>query len=107
MASNVTPFPRLPTPQGQIDNIYMTDLVRALETFIGLVENPGGSRATDLTLTALQSGNDVGLEAGALWVSNCLNTNNDGYVRISLLNVSACSGISATSGLGTVTVAVS
>ena len=100
MASNVTPFPRLPTPQGQIDNIYMTDLVRALETFIGLVENPGGSRATDLTLTALQSGNDVGLEAGALYEL-------DGFVKITLVNVSACSGISATSGLGTVTVAVS
>ena len=100
MASNVTPFPRLPSPQGEIDSIYMTDLVRALETFISVVQNPGGSRATDLTLTALQSGNDVGLEVGALYEL-------DGFVKITLANVSACSGISATSGLGTVTVAVS
>jgi|TARA_R110000868_G_scaffold333505_1_gene594312 hypothetical protein len=100
MASNVTPFPRLPSPQGEIDSIYMTDLVRALETFISVVQNPGGSRATDLTLTALQSGNDVGLEVGALYEL-------DGFVKITLVNVSACSGISATSGLGTVTVAVS
>jgi len=100
MASNVTPFPRLPSPQGEIDSIYMTDLVRALESFISVVENPGGSRATDLTLTALQSGNDVGLELGALYEL-------DGFVKITLANVSACSGISATSGLGTVTVAVS
>jgi hypothetical protein len=100
MASNVTPFPRLPSPQGEIDSIYMTDLVRALETFISVVQNPGGSRATDLTLTALQSGNDVGLELGALYEL-------DGFVKITLANVSACSGISATSGLGTVTVAVS
>ena len=100
MASNVTPFPRLPSPQGEIDSIYMTDLVRALESFISVVENPGGSRATDLTLTALQSGNDVGLEVGALYEL-------DGFVKITLANVSACSGISATSGLGTVTVAVS
>jgi len=107
MPSNITPFPRLPSPRGQIDEVYITDLVRALQTFVTLVENPGRSRATDLTLTSLQSGNDVGLEAGALWVSDCLNTNNDGYVRISLLNVSACSGILATSSLGTVTVAVS
>jgi hypothetical protein len=100
MASNVTPFPRLPSPQGEIDSIYMTDLVRALETFISVVQNPGGSRATDLTLTALQSGNDVGLEVGGLYEVN-------GFVKITLANVSACSGISATSGLGTVTVAVS
>ena len=100
MASNVTPFPRLPSPQGEIDSIYMTDLVRALETFISVVQNPGGSRATDLTLTALQSGNDVGLEVGALYEL-------DGFVKITLVNVSACSGISATSGFGTVTVAVS
>ena len=100
MASNVTPFPRLPSPQGEIDSIYMTDLVRALESFISVVENPGGSRATDLTLTSLQSGNDVGLEVGGLYEVN-------GFVKITLANVSACSGISATSGLGTVTVAVS
>ncbi len=78
----------------------MTDLVRALQTFIALVENPGGSRATDLTLTALTSGNDVGLEVGALYEL-------DGYVKITLANVSACSGTSATSAVGTVTVAVS
>ena len=100
MASNVTPFPRLPSPQGEIDSIYMTDLVRALETFISVVQNPGGSRATDLTLTALQSGNDVGLEVGALYEL-------DGFVKITLANVSACSGISATGAIGTVTVAVS
>ena len=100
MASNVTPFPRLPSPQGEIDSIYMTDLVRALETFISVVQNPGGSRATDLTLTALQSGNDAGLEVGGLYEVN-------GFVKITLANVSACSGISATGAIGTVTVAVS
>jgi hypothetical protein len=78
----------------------MTDLVRALETFISVVQNPGGSRATDLTLTALQSGNDVGLEVGGLYEVN-------GFVKITLANVSACSGISATGAIGTVTVAVS
>ena len=100
MASNVTPFPRLPSPQGEINDSYMTDLVRALQTFISLVENPGGLRATDLTLTSLQLGNDVGLEVGALYVL-------EGYIKITLANVSACSGILATSSLGTVTVAVS
>jgi len=100
MPSNITPFPRLPSPRGQIDEVYITDLVKALQIFITLVENPGRSRATALTLTSLQSGNDVGLEVGALYVL-------EGYIKITLANVSACSGILATSSLGAVTVAVS
>ena len=34
MATNVTPFPRLPTPGKQIDEKYITDLIRALEIFL-------------------------------------------------------------------------
>jgi hypothetical protein len=100
MATNVTPFPRLPTPVGQIDVRYMTDLIRALEYFLAQMQNPGGLRATVLTLTNLQSDNDVGLETGALYEVN-------GFVKITLANVSACAGLAGTGGIGTVTVAVS
>ena len=100
MATNVTPFPRLPTPVWQIDVRYMTDLIRALEYFLAQMQNPGGLRATVLTLTNLQSDNDVGLETGALYEVN-------GFVKITLANVSACGGLAGTSGIGTVTVAVS
>ena len=40
MATNVTPFPRLPTPGQQIDTQYITDLVRALEIFLKQAQNP-------------------------------------------------------------------
>ena len=34
MATNVTPFPRLPSPPQEVDARYLSDLVRALEVFI-------------------------------------------------------------------------
>ena len=40
MATNVTPFPRLPTQPRQIDEKYITDLVRALEIFLRQMQNP-------------------------------------------------------------------
>ncbi len=40
MATNVTPFPRLPTPPQQVDAKYLTDLVRALEIFLRQMQNP-------------------------------------------------------------------
>ena len=100
MATNVTPFPRLPTPPGQIDVKYMTDLIRALEYFLAQVQNPGEVRATGLTLTDIQANNDVGLETGTLYEVN-------GFVKMALANVAACAGSAGTSALGTVTVAVS
>ena len=100
MATNVSPFPRLPTPSGQIDVRYMTDLTRALEYFLAQVQNPGSLRATDITLTDLQAGNDVGLETGALYQVN-------EFIKIALANVSACAGSAGTGAIGTVTVAVS
>ena len=107
MAGNITAFPKLPVPTQQVDVRYLTDLVRALESFINQVQNPGPQRGTAQTLTNLQFGNDVGLEEGALYVTNCINTQSPGYVRISLLNVSACGGLAGTGSVGTVTVAVS
>ena len=100
MATNVTPFPRLPTPSGDIDIRYMTDLTRALEYFLAQVQNPGDLRATTLTLTNIQADNDVGLEAGTLYQVN-------GFVKIALADVAACAGSVGTGAIGTVTVAVS
>ena len=100
MATNVSPFPRLPTPAGQIDVRYMTDLIRTLEYFLAQAQNPGGIRGTDLTLTDLQADNDVGLASGTLYQVN-------GFVKITLADVAACAGSAGTGAIGTVTVAVS
>ena len=40
MATNVTPFPRLPTPPNEVNAQYLTDLVRALEIFLRQAQNP-------------------------------------------------------------------
>ena len=40
MATNVTPFPRLPSPPQEIDARYLSDLVRALEIFLRQAQNP-------------------------------------------------------------------
>jgi len=98
--STVTPFPRLPTPPSEINTTYISDLVRTLESFIEQVQNPGGLRGTELTLTKLQSGNNVGLETGALYEL-------EGFVKITLANIPVCSGIFGTGVIGTVTVSVS
>jgi len=98
--STVTPFPRLPTPPAEINTVYVSDLVRTLESFIDQVQNPGDLRGTKLTLTNLQSGNNVGLETGALYEL-------EGFVEITLANVPACSGLLGTGAIGTVTVSVS
>ena len=40
MATNVTPFPRLPTAPKEINEKYISDLVRALEIFLRQAQNP-------------------------------------------------------------------
>jgi len=59
-------------------------------------QNPGEERATKLTLTDLQT-DDSGLENGALFQQ-------DGFVKIALLNKPHVRGSSATGAVGTVTV---
>lgn len=70
----VVPPPRLPEPPENYDTVYMEDLLRALQTFIDQVRNPGEIRATTITLTDLPT-SSVGLETGALY-------NDSGTVKI-------------------------
>ena len=50
MAGNVTAFPKLPVPRQGVDVQYLTDLVRALESFINQVQNPGPQRGNMATM---------------------------------------------------------
>jgi hypothetical protein len=61
------------------------------------MNNPGPWRATGITLTDLQSGNDVGLEVGAVFEV-------DGFLKISRANVASVAGVSVTASVGSVTV---
>ena len=77
---------------------YMDDVVRMLNILTTLIRNPGEGRQTTMVLTDLPT-TDYGLEPGALFQV-------DGAVRISLQNKPYVLGLSATGGVGMVSVTV-
>lgn len=77
MPSRAVAVPRLPTPPSSLEpeaRRYLDDLVRALEAFIEINDNPGELRGTKITLTDLPT-SSTDLEDGALW-------NDSGTVKI-------------------------
>ena len=90
------PAPRLPDAPIDYSQDYVADLIRALELFIAQERSAGDQRATKMTFTDLPT-SDTGLEAGALY-----RMGND--VRISLIDIAAPNGASASGEIGTVTV---
>ncbi len=74
MSSNQIAPPRLPEPTKEYSQVYMQDLLRALEIFIEQERNPGEMRGTKITLTELPT-SATGLESGALY-------NDSGTVKI-------------------------
>ncbi len=77
---------------------YMDDVVRMLNILTTLIRNPGEGRQTTMVLTDLPT-TDYGLEPGSLFQV-------DGAVRISLQDKPYVVGLSATGGVGTVSVTV-
>ena len=88
--------PYFPIPPEQYQQRYFTEVIRAFSVFLEQVQNPGDVRATDLTLTDLQT-DDSGLETGALFQQ-------DGFVKITLTNKPHARGSAGTAFVGTVTV---
>jgi len=88
--------PYFPIPPEQYQQRYFTEVIRAFSVFLEQVQNPGDVRATDLTLTDLQT-DDSGLETGALFQQ-------DGFVKITLINTPHARGSAGTGSVGTVTV---
>jgi|TARA_R100001460_G_scaffold2321_3_gene7610 hypothetical protein len=74
MSSNQIAPPRLPEPPVVYEISYMSDLIRALETFIEQERNPGELRGTRITLTDLPT-SATGLETGSLY-------NDSGTVKV-------------------------
>ena len=77
---------------------YTDDVVRMLNILTTLIRNPGEGRKTTMVLTDLPT-TDYGLEPGSLFQV-------DGAVRISLQDKPYVLGLSATGGVGTVSVTV-
>ena len=90
----VQPF--FPNPPKEYQDAYMAEVVRAFSVFLSQVNNAGPWRATDLVLKNLQT-NDQGLEIGALF-------NQEGTLKIVIANSPHLSGLSATGGVGSVSV---
>ncbi len=92
-------LPYFAIPPLEYDQAYFANLTRSFATYMQQQQNPGEERATKLTLTDLQT-DDSGLETGALFQQ-------DGFVKIALINKPHVRGSAGTGGVGTVTVTTS
>jgi|TARA_S200002703_G_scaffold153574_1_gene155284 hypothetical protein len=96
MATNVTPFPRLPTPPNQVDSQYLADLVRALEIFLKQTQTP------QLNFQDIpSSANNNLLQQGDIYIAD------GGFLKIIGKTEIFSGSFSATVSVGTVTVSVS
>jgi hypothetical protein len=96
MATNVTPFPRLPTPPNEVNAQYLTDLVRALEIFLRQAQNP------QLNFQNIPTdGNNNLLQQGDMYIAD------GGFLKIAGKTEVFSGSSFATGSVGTVTVAVS
>jgi hypothetical protein len=90
-------IPYFAEPPVNYDRAYFAQMTRAFALYTQQMNTPGPWRATDITLTNLQSGNDVGLEAGAVFEV-------DGFLKISRLFNPHVAGARATGAVGSVIV---
>ena len=95
MSRNLT-LPYLPVAPQRYDQRYTEEVVRAFSVYLQNMQNPGQGRHTELVLTNLQT-DDSGLENGALFQQN-------GFVKIALINRPHVRGQQATGAVGSVTV---
>jgi hypothetical protein len=86
-----------PNPPAEYQQDTIAAIQEAYETLIRQIQNPGDIRATNITLTNLQSGSDQGLEVGAVYEKQ-------GFLKIALANEPNALGVAATGSVGSVTV---
>lgn len=94
--SRSTPIPYFPVPPAEYRQTYLAEIIRAFSVYAQQMNTPGPWRATQMTLTNLQT-DDVGLETGALFQQG-------GFVKIALINAPHVRGSSAAGQVGSVTV---
>ena len=98
MSRNLT-LPYFAIPPAEYNQQYFAELVRSFSVYLTNQQNPGEGRNTQLVLTNLQT-DDSGLETGALFQQ-------DGFVKIALINSPHVRGLAGTGTVGTVTVTTS
>lgn len=89
-------LPFFPVAPEEYSQQHFSEVVRSFSVYLEQMQNPGEGRNTQLVLTNLQT-DDSGLETGALFQQ-------DGFVKIALINSPHVRGLSGTCGVGTVTV---
>jgi len=89
-------LPFFPVPPNDYDRQYISEVVRAFSVYLEQMQNPGEGRNTFIVLTNLQT-DDSGLENGALFQQ-------EGFVKIALINMPHVRGQQATGSVGSVTV---
>jgi hypothetical protein len=92
-------LPFFPIAPQQYEQQYFAEVVRAFSVYLEQMQNPGEGRNTFMVLTNLQT-DDSGLETGALFQQ-------DGFVKITLINTPHVRGSAGTGAVGTVTVTTS
>ncbi len=92
-------LPFFPVAPQQYEQPYFAEVVRAFSVYLEQMQNPGEGRNTQLVLTNLQT-DDSGLETGALFQQ-------DGFVKITLINTPHVRGSAGTGAVGSVTVTTS
>tara|TARA_R110002110_G_scaffold373180_1_gene583115 strand:+ start:66 stop:377 length:312 start_codon:yes stop_codon:yes gene_type:complete len=95
-------LPFFPTPPEEYSPEYMAEIMRSFSVYLTQIQNPGEGRNTRLALTNLQT-DDQGLAVGELFnyrdASGMM-----GYIKIVAADASNLRGITATGGVGSVTV---
>ena len=89
-------LPFFAIPPREYDQQYFANLPRSFATYMEQQQNPGFERATNITLTNVRT-TDLGLEPGTLFQEN-------GFVKVALINAPHPGGVGATPGVGAVTV---
>jgi hypothetical protein len=92
-------LPFFPVAPQQYEQPYFAEVVRAFSVYLEQMQNPGEGRNTFMVLTNLQT-DDSGLETGALFQQ-------DGFVKITLINTPHVRGSAGTGAVGSVTVTTS
>ena len=96
MATNITPFPRLPTPPQELNTGYVVDLVRALEIFLKQAQNP------QLNFQEIKETGTAGiLSVGDMYIAD------GGFLKIVQEDDIFVNTNVATTALGSVTVSIS
>lgn len=88
--------PYFPVAPAQYSQPYFSEVVRAFSVYLEQMQNPGEGRHTTMVLTNLPE-DDFNLEIGALFQQ-------DGFVKIALINKPHVRGVQSTGSVGSVTV---